>query len=271
MLAWDASQIRNSRRFGQHLLIDRSVLHRLVEYATLKRNETILEVGAGTGNLTAAIQRRAGKVIAIEKDHRLATLLQQRFRDKDNVKVIVGDILKVSLPVFDKVVANPPYNISSKLIFLLLKRNVKSMTLVLQKEFALRLVAEPGSTNYGRLTVAVTHKTNTELLDFVPKTAFRPIPRIDSFIVRITPKTPITSVNEHFLNQMMLYLFSQRRRTLKGVLRRAMDQGKNETLQDLVGSKDLLNKRIFQLTTSEFENLSNYLYPQRKLFKLLNK
>jgi 16S rRNA (adenine1518-N6/adenine1519-N6)-dimethyltransferase len=271
MLVWNANQIRNPRRFGQHFLIDRSVLNRIVEYATLKKNETILEIGAGTGNLTAVIQRHVGKVIAIEKDHRLAALLQQRFQNNCNVKVILGDILKLSLPVFDKVVASPPYSISSKLIFLLLKRNVKSMILVLQKEFALRLVADPGSTNYGRLTVAVTHKANTELLDFVPKTAFRPIPRVDSFIVRITPKIPIASVNERFLNQMMLYLFSQRRRTLKGVLRRAMEKRENKALQGLVESKDLLNKRVFQLTTSDFENLSNYLYPQRKLFKLLNK
>lgn len=242
----------------------------MVDHAALMRGETILEVGAGTGNLTAVIQRHTTKVMAIEKDHRLATLLRQRFRHNNNVEVIEGDILKIPLPTFDKVVASPPYNISSKLIFLLLERSTKPMTMILQKEFAQRLVADPGSANYGRLTVAVRHKADTELLDFVPRTAFRPIPRVDSFVIRIVPKTQIAVVNECFLNQMLLRLFSQRRRTLKGVLRHAMDTSTNEALEDLVEPTDLLKKRIFQLTTPEFESLANCLYPQRKLFKPLN-
>lgn len=271
MLAWNANHIRNPRRLGQHFLIDQSLLQRIVDHAALMRGETILEIGAGTGNLTAVIQRHASKVMAIEKDHRLATLLRQRFRHNNNVEVIEGDILKIALPTFDKVVATPPYNISSKLIFLLLKKSITSMTMVLQREFAQRLVADPRSANYGRLTVTVRHKADTELLDFVSRKAFRPVPRVDSFIIRIVPKTQIAAVNEGFLNQMLLYLFSQRRRILKGVLKHAMDTSTNEALEDLVEPKDLFEKRIFQLTTPEFESLANCLYPQRKLFKPLNK
>jgi len=185
------------------------------------------------------------------------------------VKIVEGDVLRIRLPIFDKVVASPPYNISSKLIFSLLRRKLKSMTMVLQKEFALRLVADPGSAEYGRLTVALRHKANTHLLDFVPRTVFRPIPRVDSHIVRIIPKGDITSVNESFFGQTVRYLFSQRKRILRGVLKRAANTSLGEPLDSFVETADLLEKRIFQLTTHEFEILSNYLYPRRKLFKLV--
>jgi len=267
----NSRRIANPRRYGQNFLTDDTILQRIVDHAALRKDETILEVGAGTGNLTAVIRRHTNKAIAVENDHRLVGILRKRFQGDDNVEIIEGDILKVALPAFDKVVANPPYNISSKLIFLLLEKKFSSMTMVLQKEFASRLVAEAGSADYGRLTVAVNHKANVELLDFVPRTAFRPIPEVDSQIVRIVPKARIVPVNEVFLHQMMRYLFSQRRRTLRGVLRRATETIAKESLGKIIEPKDLLERRVFQLTTSEFEHLSNLLYPQRKILKQLSK
>lgn len=255
---------------GQNFLIDPVVLQRIIEYAAPEGEEVILEVGAGTGNLTALLQQAARSVVAIEKDPKLADQLRRKFRDKDNVKIVEGDVLKISLPAFDKVIASPPYNISSKLIFMFLKNSLKSMTMVFQREFALRLIAHPGSADYGRLTVAASHKANTELLDFVPKTAFRPIPRVDSCIVRIVPKSRVTPVDESFLDQMIRYLFSQRRRTLKGVLGRVMSTVARKSLAGLVEPADLLDKRIFQLTPPEFENISNCLSPHHKLFKFFN-
>lgn len=265
------ARTHTSRLLGQNFLIDPVVLQRIVEHAAPTREETILEVGAGTGNLTTLLQQTAGKVVAIEKDPELARQLQQKFQSKDNVQVVEGDVLKISLPDFDKVIASPPYNISSKLIFMFLKSPLKSMTMVFQREFALRLIAGPGSDNYGRLTVAIRRKANTELMDFVPRTAFRPIPMVDSCIVKINPKLSVTPVDEDFLYRLIRYLFSQRRRTLRGVLRRAMSTKAGKSLSSLVEPVDLLEKRIFQLTPSEFESISNNLSPQHKLFKFSNR
>ena len=267
----NSRRIANPRRYGQNFLIDDAILQKVVGHSALRSDETVLEVGAGTGNLTAAIRQHAHKVIAVEKDHRLVETLRNRFRGDNKVEIVEGDILKIPLPTFDKVVASPPYSISSKLIFLLLEKKLCSMTMVLQKEFALRLAAKAGSADYGRLTVSVKHKANVELLDFVPRTAFRPIPEVDSQIVRIVPKARITPVNEAFLQQMTRYLFSQRRRTLKGVLRRATETTAKESLERVIEPKDLLERRVFQLTSPEFEHLSNLLYPQRKILRQLNK
>lgn len=264
-------RIHTSKLFGQNFLIDPVLLQRIVEHAAPTKEDMILEVGAGTGNLTTLLQQTAGKVVAIEKDPKLAGQLRQKFQDKDNVEVVEGDVLKISLPDFDKVIASPPYNISSKLIYTFLKRPLKPMTMVFQREFALRLIADPGSANYGRLTVAVRHRANIQLVDFVPRTAFRPIPKVDSCIVRITPKLFVTPVDENFLDQLIRYLFSQRRRTLKGVLGRTMSAAARKSLINLVRPANLLEKRIFQLTPSEFESISNNLSPQHKLFKFSNR
>jgi len=263
----DDGRIHSTRRWGQHFLVDAALLQKIVDYAMLQEGETILEVGAGTGNLTTALQRYASKVIAIEKDATLANLLRRKFHDKSNVEIVEGDVLKIPLPIFDKVVSSPPYYISSKLIFLLLKRDFDSMTMTFQKEFASRLVAEPGAPNYGRLTVAVQHRADVELLDLIPRKAFRPVPRVDSYIVRIVPRCETTHVDEDFLDRMVRHLFSQRRRILKGVLKRAMDSTTNSSLESLVKPSTLLDKRVFQLTTQEMENLSNCLHSHRRLFK----
>jgi len=267
MPARDDSRIHSIRRWGQHFLVDPAVLQKVVDYAVLEQGETILEVGAGTGNLTTVLQQYASKVIAIEKDPALANLLRRKFHGKSNVEIVEGDVLRISLPAFDKVVSSPPYYISSKLIFLLLRRDFDSMTMTFQKEFASRLVAEPGSANYGRLTVAVQHKADVELLDFIPRRAFRPVPRVDSYIVRIVPRHETTHVDEGFLDRMVRHLFSQRKRILKGVLKRAMDPSANRSLESLVRPRALLEKRVFQLTTHELENLSNCLHTHQSLFK----
>jgi len=224
-------------------------------------------VGAGTGNLTAVLQRYPCKVIAIEKDHRLANLLRERFRGKSQVEVIEGDIFKVSLPIFDKVISSPPYYISSKLIFFLLEKKFDLITMTLQKEFASRLVAEPGSASYGRLTATVKHRANVELLEFIPKTAFRPIPKVDSCVVRIAPRAEVTPVDQDFLDRMIRRLFSQRRRTLRGVLKHLVRSKTEQPLENMVKPTALLDKRIFQLTLVELEDLSNCLYPHKELFE----
>lgn len=267
MSTWNVSPRHSPRRRGQHFLVDRVVLRRIADHAMLQRDETVLEVGAGTGNLTTVLQEHAGKIIAVEKDLRLVDLLRRRFHRQSHVEIVEGDVLKIPLPTFDKVVSSPPYYISSRLIFLLLGKKFDSMTMTFQKEFASRLIAEPGSADYGRLTVAVRHKADVKILDFIPRKAFRPIPRVDSYVVQIVPRINITPVNEDFLDRMIRYLFSQRRRMLRGVLKRAMNSTTNRSFEDLASPGYLLEKRIFQLTISELESLSNSLSSRGDLFK----
>ena len=129
------------RRKGQNFLVDRDVLSRIADYAELNPTDRILEIGAGTGNLTEVLSRRAGRVYAVEVDSGLAAGLKGRFA---NVVVISGDALKVELPDYNKVVSNLPYQISSKITYRLLSKPFDLAVLMYQKEFAKRLIACAG-------------------------------------------------------------------------------------------------------------------------------
>jgi len=251
--------LRPRKKLGQHFLVDRNVMRKLVEVAELGSADTVFEVGAGTGSLTSMIQKRAGRVIAIEKDPALTNLLRRKFAESNNVQIIEGDVIKTRLPKFNKIVSSPPYNISSKLVFLLLKKNFEILVLVLQKEFAERLVAQSGSENYGRLTVMVSHKAYTTLIDIVPRHAFYPSPKVDSAIVKLTPKEPRKVFDEELFCDLVRELFTQRRRRLQKallhLLRRYGDRG-NMLLRGL----SIPEKRVYQTTVEEFENLANELY-----------
>jgi 16S rRNA (adenine1518-N6/adenine1519-N6)-dimethyltransferase len=142
------------RRIGQNFLVDRDVLSRIADYAELNPADSILEIGAGTGNLTEVLSRRAGRVYAVEVDGGLAMGLKGRFA---NVKVIEGDALKVELPDYNKVVSNLPYQISSKITYRLLSKPFDLAVLMYQREFAKRLIAAPGTAGYGRLSMVVGH------------------------------------------------------------------------------------------------------------------
>ena len=255
-----AHGFRPRKRLGQHFLIDRNIMGKLVEAADLESTDTVLEIGPGTGSLTSIIEKQAGRVIAIEKDPALTNLLRRKFAESKNVQIIEGDILKTPLPKFDKVVSTPPYNISSKLVLLLLKKRFERLVLILQKEFAERLLAQSGSKNYGRLTVMVSHKANTSLIDIVPKYAFHPPPKVDSAIVKLTPKEPRSRVfNEQLFCDLVRELFTQRRRRLQKpilrLLRRYGDKG-----NILLPRLSIPEKRVYQTTVEEFETLTNELY-----------
>jgi len=254
-----AHGVRPRKRLGQHFLTDRNVMRKLVEVAGLRPSDTVLEIGAGTGSLTSMIDKQAGRVIAIEKDPALASLLRGKFAESKNVQIIEGDVLKTQLPKFDKVVSSPPYNISSKLVLLLLKKSFERSVLILQKEFAERLAAQSGSGNYGRLTVMVGHKAYTRLIDIVPRRAFYPMPKVDSAIIELTPKEPgIRVFDEQLFCDLVRELFTQRRRRLRKailcLLRRYGD--KSNMLLDRLSIPE---KRVYQTTLEEFETLANEL------------
>jgi len=248
------------KSLGQNFLVDKRSLDRIVSHAEISPEETVLEVGPGLGTLTEFLQAKARKVIAIEKDPKLIELLYRRFANNPKVEIIHGDILKTDLPYCDKVVATPPYNISSKLLFVLLKGNFRVIVLTLQKEFAERLIAKPGTSNYGRLTVMINHSAYPEILDHISREAFRPKPKVDSAIVRITLHYLKKRLDEVVFTDLVRGLFTQRRRNLRSSLRHYFDQRGRSLPKELTDS-EIPEKRVYQVSLEEFEILAQRLTP----------
>ena len=202
-------------KWGQHFLIDDQVIERILGYADVRPTETILEIGGGTGNLTRKLARKCRKLTVIEADWRLA----ERLRTIPGVEVLHGDALRLDFPPFDKTVSNLPYQISSQVTFKLLEHSFVCGVLMYQKEFAERMVAVPGTKNYSRLTVCLSYKSQVEVLEYVPRTAFMPRPRVDSAIVKLIPVKPQFDVlDDVFFHSFIRALFTQRRKRLKAAL-----------------------------------------------------
>lgn len=249
------------KRLGQHFLVDRSIVTKLLNHARVGAQDIVLEVGPGRGALTSALARTALKVIAVEKDRWLAEELRRRFQDNERVQIIEGDVLKIRLPRFDVVVSTPPYNISSKLILMLLKSDFKSATMILQREFAERIAAVSGTREYGRLSVMFAHKGEVELLDNVSRNCFRPVPKVDSAIVRIEPKVSSSTLDsEPLFEEMVRGLFTQRRRNLRKAMGHFLEGRLGEKSWHVVSRLSLPAKRVYELSVSEFERLSNDLW-----------
>ncbi len=202
-------------KLGQHILSDKRVIHRLCGYAEINHKDTVLEVGCGSGNITETLLDRANKVIGIELDDRFYRVLQERFYNeikREELVLIHGDALKIDFPSFDKFVANIPYNISSPVTFKLLQHEFDLAAVLYQKEFAKRMVAEPGSKDYSRLSVILKSYCRPQFMESVPKGAFKPHPEVSSAIVRLVPQPQFTINNRELFEDMVRFVFSRRRK-----------------------------------------------------------
>lgn len=213
------------RYLGQNFLYDPSILKRIIQIAQLNKDDLIVEIGPGTGSLTLMLAERVKKVIAIELDDKLFEKLKIRLVEYKNVELIHGDALKYSyedLPEF-KVVANIPYYITTPIIFRLLKtrKNLRSITLTLQKEVAERVVATPGGKDYGVLSIMVQYYAKPALKFIIPKVAFRPVPRVDSAVlhIKILDKPSVIVKDEALFLRLIKTAFSQRRKMLSSSLK----------------------------------------------------
>ncbi len=250
------------KRLGQNFTVNSDILQRLVSFASLTKDDVVLEVGAGFGFLTQLLSRECKKVIAVEVDPRLVNFLRKQLHSLRNVDLIEGDILKVSIPPFNKVVSAPPYSISSPLLFRLLERKFKWAVLILQKEFAERLAASVGSKDYGRLTVTIYYRADVELLDYVPRNMFYPPPDVDSMMVRLKPRAPPFQVDgEEMFFEVVRALFTQRnkkvRNALISFLREREITGKEAV--ELADSIVYSAKRVRELAPEDFGILTNDL------------
>lgn len=250
------------KRLGQNFTVNSDILQRLVSYASLTKDDVVLEVGAGFGFLTQLLSSECKKVIAVEVDPQLVSFLRKQLHSLQNVDLIEGDILKVALPPFNKVVSAPPYSISSPLLFRLLERNFDSAVLILQKEFAERLAASVGSKDYGRLTVTIYYRADVELLDYVPRTMFYPPPDVDSMMVRLKPRAPPFQVDdEETFFELVRALFTQRNKKVRNALilflRKREITGRDAV--ELADSTVYSAKRVRELAPEDFGILANEL------------
>lgn len=209
---------------GQHILKNPLLVDSIVQKSGIKSTDVILEIGPGTGNLTKKLLEAGKSVIAVELDPRMVLELQRRFQGtplSNRLKVIQGDVLKCDLPYFDICVANIPYQISSPLTFKLLAHRplFRAAVIMFQREFAMRLVAQPGDTLYCRLSVNTQLLARVSHLLKVGKNNFRPPPKVDSSVVRIEPRGPLTPVNFKEWDGLVRICFNRKNKTIGSIFR----------------------------------------------------
>jgi 16S rRNA (adenine1518-N6/adenine1519-N6)-dimethyltransferase len=258
------SRIVPNRLLGQNFMVESSIFPLLSDYASLRKADMVLDAGAGFGFMTSFLANKCKAAIAVEKDPRVAEVLREQLRGLVNVTVIEGDVLKVALPEFNKVVSIPPYYLSSRLVTWLLERRVECAVLVLQREFASRLVAAVGSENYGWLTVVACHSAEAELLDAVPKAMFYPQPEVDSVIVRLKPwrVSPFEVKDEVLFRRMVRWLFTQRNKKLCNALApfiKSTFRVSKEEAEKRVCVVPFGERRVRELSPKDFGVLANAL------------
>lgn len=209
----------NTERFGQHILKNPQISEEIVETANVKPTDTVLEVGPGTGNLTVRILEKAKSVVAIEMDPRMAAELTKRVQGtgaQKRLHIMIGDFVKADLPFFDICISNTPYQISSPLIFRLLTHRplFRVAILMFQKEFAMRLVARPGSPLWSRLSANVQLYAKVDHVRAVSRNNFRPPPQVDSSVVRLVPLDPPPPVKFEEFDGLTRIVFSRRNKTV---------------------------------------------------------
>lgn len=250
------------RPFGQHFLFDPGILKRIVDCADVSFTETVVEIGPGLGTLTGFIAERAKRVIAIEFDKKLIGRLSENLSDVSNVEIITADALSFpfhSIPDRFKVVSNIPYHITSPLLFRLLecRDRLISMTLLLQKEVAARIVSPAGSRVYGVLSVSVQFYTRPDLIFSISRKAFSPPPLVDSAVVHFAiPPDPLYRPRDKDLFfAVVKRAFSQRRKMLVNSL--GGFHGVRESLDEAGISP---KQRPEEICIEEFVRLADALY-----------
>jgi 16S rRNA (adenine1518-N6/adenine1519-N6)-dimethyltransferase len=248
--------------FDQHFLTDTGYLDSIVDASELKSEDVVLEIGAGIGNLTERLARKAKKVIAIELDPVLVNILHDRFDDIENIEIIVGNALNIDFPEFDKVVSNLPYSISSEITFKLLRHKFKLGILMYQYEFAARMVSHPDCKDYSRLTVDTFYFAEASILMKVPKGAFQPAPEVDSSVVKLVPRpAPFEVRDEAFFLDFVAAVFNQRRKKLRNAILNTNYLLKIPGIKEVINElpDELMNKRAENLSPEQLAELANLI------------
>ncbi len=258
--------VRPSKKAGQSFLTSHRIAKDIVSSANLTKDESVLEIGGGLGILTQRLAQCARTVYVVEKDVRLVRALREILSGLDNIEVIEGDALKTDFPEVDKVVCNLPYSISSDITFRLLEQvKFESATLMYQKEFAERLLAEPGSANYARLTIGVRYHVDVVQIMSVPASKFYPVPKVDSSVVCLTPRlTGPFARNPEIFFWLIHGIYSYPNKQIGKALRiwfrnMKLDRDLANTLLDRAGASVTGTERLRSLTPDSLIMLADSL------------
>lgn len=261
-----------AKKYGQNFLIDGNIVSNIVKNAGITKEDTVLEIGPGIGTMTQVLCEQAKNVIAVEIDKRLIDVLTFTLRDYDNVTVINSDILKCNIEELCKqyssngrlkVVANLPYYITTPIIMELLEKNnnsvIESITVMIQKEVAERLGAEPGNKDYGAITLSINYYSDANIVMTVPASCFMPRPNVDSAVIRmdIYDKPPVATKDEVKMFKVIKAAFSQRRKTLVNSVSSSTDIAKETILKSLNEMGLSENVRGETLSLEQFAELSD--------------
>ena len=261
-----------NKGYGQNFLIDQMIVDGIIENAGVCKDDLIIEIGPGLGNLTFPLLENAGKVICIELDPKMVSILKDRFSLYENFELINEDVLKVDLNKIiednnnfksAKVVANLPYYITTPIIMKLLedKLNLESITVMVQKEVAERLADKPGGKEASAITYSINYYTNPEIIIDVPRNSFIPAPNVDSAVIKLDVlKNPKVNVlDEELFFKVIKFSFLQKRKTLINSLSNSGLLPKN-FLEEMLNELGIdLRVRAEQLTLEDFKNISDYI------------
>ncbi|MEI3240945.1 MAG: 16S rRNA (adenine(1518)-N(6)/adenine(1519)-N(6))-dimethyltransferase RsmA [Lachnospiraceae bacterium] len=266
------------KRFGQNFLVDARVLDKIIQSAGVTKEDCVLEVGPGIGTMTQALSEATRQVVAVEIDDHLIPILQETLKECPNVKVIHGDILKTDVKaIADEynegcplhVIANLPYYITTPIIMGLFESGVplKSITIMVQKEVADRMKAEPGTKDYGALSLAVQYYAEPYLVANVPPNCFIPRPNVGSAVIRLTrhEQPPVQVADEKLMFRLIRAAFNQRRKTLANSLNNSPELFfPKEQIQEAIAALDVSpSVRGEALSLEQFAQLANLLSKKR--------
>lgn len=263
------------KRWGQHFLVDRNIINKVVRTAQVGEKDYVLEVGPGLGEMTLLLSRQARRVVAVEIDPKLVAILREKTASSSNIEIIEEDILKLDFKQFlqpdglpIKVVANLPYQISTPLLFRFIESReiFSTLTLMLQREVAERLVASPGGKAYGPLSVSVQVVSDLSIRFFIKPAAFYPPPKVESAVVQLVwRERPLVDLSEEvWLHRVVRACFGYRRKTLINALKHS-DLSLPPTPEEKLESIGIdPRRRPESLTIQEFIRLAQALRNDRK-------